>query len=337
MTPSTHANRFARLESSDIIRAAAIVELLAGIWLYLSPWIYWVTSGTAFNGWVLGSLIAVTAAFQLGCPGETAELTGLVNSFLGVWVFVSPWILGYSADTGRFVNSLCVGATVFIAAVTTFVAARWKPNHPSYCDHLAARCVPMLNKHAERNIVFECLVAMCMVTAATTALIAWLIVDDLEPRFQRALGVTYTWTWTNASELAQKAVPPQAAWFGAGRPRVGWLACLILMGAAAVLIGGIVFSLLKTQRPVLSASARRLARQYEVFQTDLARIEREMLRDQSITIEEPYPHHETHPESPGQDQGQLTSHLSGSTPFFEGLDSTIHGSMKFRELFLRKT
>jgi FlaA1/EpsC-like NDP-sugar epimerase len=30
---------------------------------------------------------------------------------------------------------------------------------------------------------------------------------------------------------------------------------------------------------------------------------------------ESYPHHEDHSESPGQDQGQLTSHLPGSTPF----------------------
>ena len=29
---------------------------------------------------------------------------------------------------------------------------------------------------------------------------------------------------------------------------------------------------------------------------------------------EPYPHHEDYPESAGEDQGQLTSHLPGSTP-----------------------
>jgi hypothetical protein len=111
----------------------------------------------------------------------------------------------------------------------------------------------------------------------------------------------------------------------------------MLMGAATLLIGGIVFSLLKTQRPVPSASARRLARQCETFQAILVRIEREKLLEQPTNSDEPYPHHETHPESPGLDQGQLTSHLPGSTPFFEGVDSTIHGSLKFRELFPRKT
>ncbi|HUA20783.1 MAG TPA: hypothetical protein VMU80_11690 [Bryobacteraceae bacterium] len=34
---------------------------------------------------------------------------------------------------------------------------------------------------------------------------------------------------------------------------------------------------------------------------------------------EPYPHHEHHAESPGQDQGQLTSRLPGSTPLVDVL------------------
>jgi len=176
----------------------------------------------------------------------------------------------------------------------------------------------MLNKHGKRNIAFESLVAMSAVAAAATALIFSLLVGDLQIRSQRSLGVTYTWTWiNNADARPQTGAPPQQARSGPRLPRVGSLTSLILMGAAAVLIGGIVFSLLKTQRSVPSADSRRLARQYDAFQADLVRIEREKLLEQSTNSDEPYPHHETHPESPGQDQGQLTSHLPGSTPFFE--------------------
>jgi hypothetical protein len=82
------------------------------------------------------------------------------------------------------------------------------------------------------------------------------------------------------------------------------------MGAAAALIGGIVFSLLKTPRPDLSADDQNLAKEYEAFEADLVRIERSKLLEQSTDSEEPYPDHETHPGSPGQDQGQLTSHLT---------------------------
>jgi hypothetical protein len=41
-----------------------------------------------------------------------------------------------------------------------------------------------------------------------------------------------------------------------------------------------------------------------------------MLVKQAVCECEPCPHHENYPESPGEDQGQLTSHLPGSTPFF---------------------
>jgi hypothetical protein len=82
------------------------------------------------------------------------------------------------------------------------------------------------------------------------------------------------------------------------------------MGAAAALIGGIVFSLLKTPRPDLSADDQNLAKEYEAFEADLVRIEREKLLEQSTDSEEPYPDHETHPGSSDQDQGQLTSHLT---------------------------
>jgi hypothetical protein len=340
MTPLTHANWFEHPKASDIIRASAIAELLVGVWLYLSPWIYRVTSGTAFNGWVVGFLVAVAATFQLGCPGDTAELTGLVNGLLGIWVFASPWILGYSADTGRLVDSLCVGAIAFIAAVITFIAARWRATHPSYGDNFATRSCgrsihlktvsAMLSKHGGRNIAIESLVIMCAVAAATVALTLSLVARDLQIRSQRALGVTYTWTWTNnADPRAQPGAPTQQVWSGAGLPRVGSLTSLILMGSAAVLIAGIVFSLLKMQRPVPSASSRRAARHCDAFQAALVRIERAKLLEQSTNTDEPYPHHETHPESPGEDQGQLTSHLSGSTPFFEGVNSAIRRSSTF--------
>jgi hypothetical protein len=188
----------------------------------------------------------------------------------------------------------------------------------------------MLSKHGGRNIASECLVIMCAVAAATIALTLSLVARDAQIRSQRALGVTYTWTWTNNADARdQTGAHPQQAMSSARLPEVGSLAGLILMSAAAVLIGGIVFSLLKTQRPVPSASSRRLARQCDVFQADLVRTEREKLLEQSTNSAEPYPHHETHSESPGEDQGQLTSHLPGSTPFFEDVEPAIRRSSKF--------
>jgi hypothetical protein len=47
-----------------------------------------------------------------------------VNLVLGIWVFFSPWIYGYaSVNTGRFINSLCVGVIVFVFALASGVTA----------------------------------------------------------------------------------------------------------------------------------------------------------------------------------------------------------------------
>ncbi len=187
----------------------------------------------------------------------------------------------------------------------------------------------MLSKHGGRNLASESLVMMCAVAAATVALTFSLVVRDAQIRSERALGVTYTWTWTNNADVReQTGAQPQQAMFTARLPQVGSLTGLILMGAAAVLIGGIAFSLLKMQRSVPSARSRKLARECDAFQGDLVRIEREKLLEQSPPRDEPYPHHETHPESPGEDQGQLTSHLSGSTPFFDEVDPADHRLLK---------
>jgi hypothetical protein len=108
---------------------------------------------------------------------------------------------------------------------------------------------------------------------------------------------------------------------------LSWPRCLMLMGALAALIGGAAFSLLKMHRLALSqpvGSSDRVATGLPVDSnrsatTSLAAPPRGLAR-QSAFLFQPYPHHEDYPESAGEDQGQLTSHLSGSTPWLEDLD-----------------
>jgi hypothetical protein len=54
-----------------------------------------------------------------------------VNSILGIWTFASPWIYGYAAYTERFINSLCVGVVVFVAALISInlISHSHQPTH----------------------------------------------------------------------------------------------------------------------------------------------------------------------------------------------------------------
>lgn len=106
------------------IRAASVICLLAGIWLFVSPWVYGAyTSGNAWNSWIVGAAIFLLACVRVSRPAYSTGISW-VNLVLGIWVFFSPWIYGYVAvNTGRFINSLCVGVIVFVFSLTSGVTA----------------------------------------------------------------------------------------------------------------------------------------------------------------------------------------------------------------------
>ena len=114
---------------------------------------------------------------------------------------------------------------------------------------------------------------------------------------------------------------------------VSWPLCLMLMGAMAVLIGGVAFTLLKMHS---LAFPKDRAGRYEFLDPNRSAELRLRAQPQILVKrpadEEPYPHHEDYPESAGEDQGQLTSHLPGSTPFLE--DLAVRKIWRFTRLML---
>ncbi|HEX4135741.1 MAG TPA: SPW repeat protein [Bryobacteraceae bacterium] len=106
MTPRTH----------HWARGASLIALLAGLWLFFSPWIYGAfANSNAWNSWIVGALIFLFARIRMNRPAETG--LSWLNSILGIWIFISPWVYGYTANSGRVVNSLLVGLIVFCAGI----------------------------------------------------------------------------------------------------------------------------------------------------------------------------------------------------------------------------
>lgn len=113
-------------ETTGVAKTAGTISLLAGIWLFVSPWVYGAyMMSNAWNSWIVGALIAIFAVSRLGSPA--AAKLSWINVLLGAWAFISPWIFGYTIDHGRFVNSLCVGVIVFFAGVISANAAPHTP------------------------------------------------------------------------------------------------------------------------------------------------------------------------------------------------------------------
>jgi hypothetical protein len=104
------------------MRTANTINLIAGTWLFISPWVYGAYTHTgAWNSWIIGAAIAILAAGHLRSPSQT--WMSWINCLLGVWVFISPWVYGYTSSTGRFINSLCVGVVVFVFSLIAANAA----------------------------------------------------------------------------------------------------------------------------------------------------------------------------------------------------------------------
>ena len=122
MTPTNQSHEMGAM------KAASTIALLAGIWLFISPWVYGAyTNGNAFNSWIVGALIAILAGIQLSSLAVSSGLAW-INCLLAIWTFISPWVFGYTGNTGRFVNSLCVGVIVFLVEIRNAVS----PMHPSH-------------------------------------------------------------------------------------------------------------------------------------------------------------------------------------------------------------
>ncbi len=70
------------------------------------PWAAW-------NAWISGAAIALLAAIALSMPKAVEEIA---NALLGVWVGVSPWVIGFSANRGVTINAIFVGNLVALLA-----------------------------------------------------------------------------------------------------------------------------------------------------------------------------------------------------------------------------
>jgi SPW repeat len=93
-------------------RHEAILDLYnsaLGAFLFISPWLFKFPLDTMrFDAWLSGSFLMFFSAVTLFVFAEWEEL---INLFIGLWILISPWALGFQHTTAMHV-SLAVGAIV---------------------------------------------------------------------------------------------------------------------------------------------------------------------------------------------------------------------------------
>ena len=90
-----------------------VANLILGAILLVSPWALDFSSGAPSNNALISGLIIVVIA--------TAALTAFafweewLNLIMGIWVLVSPWVLGFTGTTAMRVH-LVIGIVVAVLA-----------------------------------------------------------------------------------------------------------------------------------------------------------------------------------------------------------------------------
>jgi len=85
-----------------------------GILLFLSPFAFQFSErNIAWNAYLAGAAVAVIAGIAIKKRGTWNEVLLLL---LGIWLMVSPWILGFSADSKAMVSAIIAGGAVLVCA-----------------------------------------------------------------------------------------------------------------------------------------------------------------------------------------------------------------------------
>jgi hypothetical protein len=103
-------------------RSQDVIELIAGIWLFFTPFFVTRTPAMAaaynngfWNSLAVGVLFVVIAA--LAMSRQFASPLEWGNVALAIWLFLSPWILGFALFTTLAWTSWIVGVIVFCMAL----------------------------------------------------------------------------------------------------------------------------------------------------------------------------------------------------------------------------
>jgi hypothetical protein len=93
------------------------INIVLAVCLFISPWaIGFVTDVMpAWNAWIVAVVVGIFAIATLSAFAEWEEWINLV---LGLWLIVSPWLLGFAADVNAMWTHVLMG--VLIAAVSAW-------------------------------------------------------------------------------------------------------------------------------------------------------------------------------------------------------------------------
>src|ERR1700752_1259173 len=113
------------MENWSNAKLCDVANLVLGAVLFFSPWMFAFEAGRASeNAMIAGIVIAALAIAALAAFAVWEEWLNLI---VGLWTLVSPWVLGFHAETKAMAVSVIVGVAV---AVVAAIALWMMSQHP---------------------------------------------------------------------------------------------------------------------------------------------------------------------------------------------------------------
>jgi hypothetical protein len=103
-----------------------VANLILGAILFFSPWIFGFDGGkVSQNATIAGIVIAILAIAALAAFAIWEEWLNLI---VGLWVLVSPWVLGFHGATTAMTVHVVIGlAVAILAAVELWMISQHPP------------------------------------------------------------------------------------------------------------------------------------------------------------------------------------------------------------------
>ena len=113
----------------NAISWASGINLILGVWLFISPWIIaYVASEARWNDLIVGAAIVLFSWIRLVSRDRTG-VPSWINLLLGLWLIFAPFVMHYVSNGQRW-NSVVVGVIVAVLAITSGAAGATR-HHPT--------------------------------------------------------------------------------------------------------------------------------------------------------------------------------------------------------------
>lgn len=96
----------------DASRPGSALNVIAGIWLIISPWVLGFSNlqTPLWDTLLCGIAVLILAAIRLGTVGTVG--LSWINFLVGIWLLISPFVLGFSGTSAAMGNDVILGILV---------------------------------------------------------------------------------------------------------------------------------------------------------------------------------------------------------------------------------